>query len=449
MTLSLPGWKEGQVQSTRHSLEIVKGMAKHPILPVSRELAWTVRTADKLESFTSPKFSLDGRRLFLMSYPSGIARFWDLEKRKEIRRFERPKDHRKPSERAHLSPDWKMLVVANGTEKAKPIGEDKDEVFFEFGGEIQVWDVETGEQKGLFNPPIGYGVGHSQMSPDGKMLVLTEWKSYRASEEGRPNLVQTSVWDLKTQQRRLLGNANMFPNFSSDSKFGYFCIGNIDNIDKKRSVIKKIDMESGKTLAEWNWLEKDRSISVRDVSHDNCWLAVQPTGKRGAPSTTLFLDATTLKEKARLVLSPDPNTHAWQAGSFSPDGKIYETSDGQGNIHLWNLEEKRVIRVIPMENNSSERAFSPDGRYLAVAWMPNFDDSLKSSRNLDPADLPQPRISLIDLSDAGKPPVVLVAPHGHCGSLAFLPDGKQLAFGSSGGVHIFDVEKLVTKNEKP
>ncbi len=442
MTLSLPGWKEGQVQSTRHSLEIVKGMAKHPILPVSRELAWTVRTADKLESFTSPKFSLDGKRLFFMSYPSGIAQFWDLEKRKEIRRIERPMNVQGNFEQTHLSPDWKTLLIADGTRKVKPIEGDKKEVFIELGGKVQLWDVETGEQKRLLYPPSGYGVGYCQMSPDGRTFVLIELKSYRPSEVGHSTLEQSSVWDLKTQGRRLLGDHSMMPIFSGDSKSGFFCI---NNFDRKTSTIRKIDIESGKTLVEFHWDEKDRHISLRGISRDNRLLAAQPTGKLGAPPTTLFLDAATLKEKARLVLSPDPETDGWQVGSFSPDGKMYETSDGQGNIHLWDLEEKRVTRVIPMENNSLLRAFSPDGRYLAIAWIPKIDESLKNSRNPDPADLPQPRISLIDLTDAGKPPNVLIAPHGHCGSIAFLPDGKQIAFGSSGGLHIFNIEKLVAK----
>jgi hypothetical protein len=37
------------------------------------------------------------------------------------------------------------------------------------------------------------------------------------------------------------------------------------------------------------------------------------------------------------------------------------------------------------------------------------------------------------------PPRTLVARHGFVGGVAFSPDGRTLAFGSSGGVHLFDL----------
>jgi hypothetical protein len=49
-------------------------------------------------------------------------------------------------------------------------------------------------------------------------------------------------------------------------------------------------------------------------------------------------------------------------------------------------------------------------------------------------------VSLIDLA-GDAPPRVLVAPHGYVGGLAFAPDGKTLAFGGGGAVHLFDLTK--------
>ena len=47
---------------------------------------------------------------------------------------------------------------------------------------------------------------------------------------------------------------------------------------------------------------------------------------------------------------------------------------------------------------------------------------------------------LFDLTGKAAPRT-LVARHGFTGGVAFSPDGKQLAFGSSGGVHLFDLTK--------
>ena len=75
-----------------------------------------------------------------------------------------------------------------------------------------------------------------------------------------------------------------------------------------------------------------------------------------------------------------------------------------------------------------------------MGWAPKADADLDDASEPDPLDLPQPRVSLIDL--AGNTPVqVLVAPHGYTGGLAFSPNGKTLAFGGAGAVHLFDLKR--------
>ena len=77
---------------------------------------------------------------------------------------------------------------------------------------------------------------------------------------------------------------------------------------------------------------------------------------------------------------------------------------------------------------------------LAAAWMPAIDSELYDAMDPDPQDLPQPRVTLFDLT--GKsPPRVLIAPHSYLGGLAFSPDGKTLALGGLGAVRLFDLTK--------
>ena len=82
-------------------------------------------------------------------------------------------------------------------------------------------------------------------------------------------------------------------------------------------------------------------------------------------------------------------------------------------------------------------AFSKDGRRLAVL----VQDEIRVSPGdkVGPLDRPQPRVYLFDLTKPKSPPEEIVCPHGNMGRLAFSADGKTLAFGSTGAVHLFDV----------
>jgi hypothetical protein len=86
-------------------------------------------------------------------------------------------------------------------------------------------------------------------------------------------------------------------------------------------------------------------------------------------------------------------------------------------------------------------AINSDDKTAAVGWMPKVDDAgAVDARDPDPRDLPQPRVFVVDLTGSA-PARVLIAPHGYIGGLTFSPDGKKLAFGSAGAVHLFELSK--------
>jgi hypothetical protein len=53
--------------------------------------------------------------------------------------------------------------------------------------------------------------------------------------------------------------------------------------------------------------------------------------------------------------------------------------------------------------------------------------------------MPQPRVYMFDLANVGAEPETIICPHGYVGGLAFAPDGRTLAVGGAGAVHLFDM----------
>ncbi len=205
--------------------------------------------------------------------------------------------------------------------------------------------------------------------------------------------------------------------------------------------MRVLELPTAKELAKFDGPGDGRHFSVGPVSPDGSVVAVNVAGKLGAPLEVWFRDARTLEDHGKLVGKEDPERYGWGPGKFTPDGKRYVALDGAGTVLVWDVAGRKPERSVPCAQSGwGQVTVSPDGKTAAIGWMPKVDPGLENTRDPDPQDLPQPRVTLIDL--AGKaPPRTLVAPHGSVGEIAFSPDGKTLAFGSTGATHLFDLTK--------
>jgi WD40 repeat protein len=124
---------------------------------------------------------------------------------------------------------------------------------------------------------------------------------------------------------------------------------------------------------------------------------------------------------------------------LSPDGRTLVTTDYNNLLRIWDMTTRKVIRQRSFKgmNLSRGMAFRPDGGKLAVLARSKTD--IEDS-DPDPLDLPQPRVLLFDLTKDAEPEEI-VCPHGWTGGLAFSRDGKMLAVGGAGAVHVFDMTK--------
>jgi len=125
----------------------------------------------------------------------------------------------------------------------------------------------------------------------------------------------------------------------------------------------------------------------------------------------------------------------------TPDGKRFVTIDGSGNALVWNVADQKIERKLPLGGAKTAWRFaiSSDSMKAAVCWAP--------PRRCDEAD--EDPIQTICRTRACRSSAwpccfarVLIAPtHGHAGSVAFSPDGRKLALGTNGAIHLFDLTK--------
>jgi Tol biopolymer transport system component len=113
-------------------------------------------------------------------------------------------------------------------------------------------------------------------------------------------------------------------------------------------------------------------------------------------------------------------------------------------VYVFDVPTGEALTVLKVAKNAGLRGpvFSPDSRRLAVAAQ-EVPEEFKQEPDVNPADMPQPRVFLVDLAAGGESETI-VCPHGTVGDLAFSPDGKLIALGAYGCVWLFDATHAQT-----
>jgi WD40 repeat protein len=411
---------------------------------VSSRLKGELIHPNKTGWFLNLNFSPDGKRIIASDYPGGVAVVWDVANGKQLATIE-------TGERAFftVSPDWRTLFAPRlKTRKFERVEQDGKRLMrWTFDGEVRAWSLDDGKLLRTYkhNPPRS--IGSMELSPDGTRFVTSENVSGTCEQNYKST---TSLWDVKSGVQRTLNGRLSYGNFSPDGRsLTSVLFHENDNYTK---ALKLIDAATG--AEKWSIPITDKNASVGQSAFSQDGRVIfgmyeiydRPNKWDHFRSWMKWWDAATGHEIASFEGEKD--------GGFtnfcsSPDGQTLAIVNWKGDkrkLFLYSIAEKRLLRTVLLGEKSkglqcsaSHPAFSPDGEWMVVTTSRYPEKNIDGP--LDPRDLPQPRILLIETA-TGAIRETLVAPQGGGGLPCFSPDGRTLATGGTGRVLLWDMTKM-------
>lgn len=440
VVVSFDTWPEGKVSPTTHEITVLAPKKGPKREPVSERLVKTLPHPDRKVTVGDVRFSPDGKRLLTSGYPSGIVQVWDTTSWKEIVRINTPSGSRSSLIYAIPTPDWKTLLVH--VRSRKLVREEKAGKVHErlqIDGRVDCYDLDTGKLRDSI-PFADRGPAQLFLSPDGKYALVNTEGSFTA-ENSRKRPAFCELLDLSTKATRKLFDWQAYPAFTPDGKTAYLSKYEFLATGKVNAALIKYDVAAGKELRAVAAPDDQTFFDSATLSPDGKWVVTAHRTLKPPSTTLLVLAADTLEEAARLPGPKDADRNTYfEMPQFSADGRTMVTRCN-GPLLVWDVAAKKVVRTVAVADlQFGGMKLCPDGKRVVVAGMPQFDVS-RLNRGTDPMDLPQPRLCLIDLADPKGEGEVVVLPNGTTRALAFHPDGKTLAVGSYGGVHLIDLTR--------
>ncbi|MBI3410877.1 MAG: PD40 domain-containing protein [Planctomycetes bacterium] len=441
VVISFDAWPEAKVAPTRHDITVLAPKKGPKRDPVTERLVKTLPHPDRKASISDVRFSPDGKRMMMAGYPSGVVQLWDTANWKETARFDTPSGLRNNWNYANPTPDWKTILVDVKTRKV--VREEKDGKVsdrLEINGRIDLYDAVSGKLKDsiVFRDR---GPSNVFLLPDGKSAYVNTIGSYTAAtSRNQPQAAE--LVDLASKKSKTLLNTHAYPVFTQDGKTAYLTTYQFQPDGKVNAALVKYDLAAEKALKTLDAPDDKTFFDGVYLSPDGKWLVSSLRRLQPDSKTLVIVAPDTLEEVARVPGPKNADPLAYFAPPlFAADGRTMIGRAG-GPLIVWDLVGKKVARTVPLDEiQFGQAALSPDGRHVVVAGFPKLD--LKAiRRNPDPEDLPQPRMLIISLANPNRTPQMLMLPSGAVGGLAFHPDGKTLAVGGSGGVHLIDVKRL-------
>ena len=308
--------------------------------------------------FSTPTvdFSRDGKRA-VSTTDNSLLRVWDLERVKEVRRFNAPLPPGALGASVVLAPDGRHALLWG-----KQTGLDRD---------LHLWDLGNGRKGGLLRGHSGR-VGCAAFAPDGRRAVSggrAPW-TFRMVPPAAQDFT-VILWDVvrSRELRRFPGHTAPVHAvaFSPDGRFILSASG-ATKLGQVGDSLPGVPGKPDNSLRLWD--VKTGQELRRFPGHSEAVLcaAFSPDGRRvlsGAADRILRLfDAHTGKEIRRFTA----HTAAIQCVAFSAEGRraLSGGGRGDGSVRLWDVDTGRQLHVFRQGNVNTAPvarvAFHADGR---------------------------------------------------------------------------------------
>ncbi len=297
MALSFDAWKPGAVQPTTVAVPV------HVIEAVElAQLKATLKGHE--EGVRQVAWAPDGKTLATLSSAKGEVKLWDVAERKE-----------RATLRSDLGDSYSLAFTPDG--KTLVVGHHKPDAKTGPTGGIALWDVATGQRKGLLQQTPPRGVTRLALASDGKTIAAVE--SWREDAKGDYKGCVT-LWDVASGKARasLTGETAGALAFSPDGNVLAWSLNIIKDNRLVGAEVRRRDLMTGQDLP---------------------------------------------------ALPNPPGKGSLNSLAFSPDGRALAGADYAGNITLWDTAAAKVRTTLKQEDRRliMSLAFAPDGKTLAVA----------------------------------------------------------------------------------
>ncbi len=336
----------------------------------TRRKVWEL-PGHELEHFwrNSVAFSGDGS-LFAMGTEHGEVQIWNTRERKQVR------------------------VLTDGAigKRARVLGfAKKDTEIFSLGfdGKIRIWDLVNGKLREAVKEHVGWNVA---LSPDADTIAYADIKTVK-------------LWDVRGKKQRIRSEGHHLAirsiDFAPDGKMLASCADD--------HSVRIWDMERRTEFQQWTTGKDNHAWQVR-------------FSKDGKTVTTANWNYVELRNAFTGALNAShgvKNSRAISEARILPDQKTAVSVDDK-RVHVWNIEQKRVIRSFPAPEKSIYRSsIAPDGHYVALTG--------------------EKGIALLDTT-SGKPHEIEKADRPE--TLVFSPDGHNLAWPNRTAIVVWDVRRM-------